>query len=136
MSLEKVVDADQVNDSTINSQDSQSFVDKASGTAKRKRLNPAGQIITENVLGDMKPTTSGTIVLVAGQITVNLQIPISEQEVKRVFIQRKAAGGAPGFLSVEITIPGGPGLPSEFTINSSSNTDTSTIDYTVFSAQN
>lgn len=67
----------------------------------------------------------GSAVLVAGTKTVETA-PITDSS--QVFISRGTAGGTLGHLSVASVTPGTPG---SFIINSSSNADTSTVNYLV-----
>ncbi len=135
MALEKVVDPAQINDAGINAQDAESFIDKTTGTPKRKEVDATGGVVVTNVLGAVRAAVSGTVVLVAGEAIVDLIIAQRGQSIGFMSISRAVLTGAPGFLNVEITIPGGPGLPAQFKITSSSATDTSTIKYIVHEDQ-
>ncbi len=129
MALTKVVDEAQVNDDAINAQDSMQFVDKDTGSLKRKFVDENGQVQTQAILGPIRAGVQGRVQLLAGRITVNIVV---FRSLKTVSIVRFVPGGDLGFPSVEILIPGGPGVPAQFEIVSSSNTDTSEFDFIAF----
>lgn len=71
------------------------------------------------------PAAIGSAVLVAGTVTVNRPVMVGAG-FSRVFLSRRTVGGTPGFLSYT-QVAG-----TSFTINSTSPTDTSTVEWAVF----
>lgn len=71
------------------------------------------------------PAAIGSATLVAGTVTVNRPVMVGAN-FSRVFLSRRTVGGAPGFLSYT-QIAG-----TSFTINSTSATDTSVVEWAVF----
>ncbi len=132
MSIIKEADASEVNDLLITGENSVDFIDKATGTMKRKYPDGAGGVAVRNVLGAVQAGVVGQVILVAGQIQVVINVL---QPLKTVGIFRQLPNGNAGFLSFVIDIPGGPGVPAQFTINSTSGADTSTVDYIAYEEQ-
>jgi len=123
---QKNMSPSEVNPNFTTQQDMISYRDAGTGTQKTARKDAGGNVITENLLGAVKAGAIGQVVLVNGTVTVTLVVA---QALRIVQISVSLPGGAAGFLSVLINIPGGSGGPAQFTISSTSNTDTSTIDF-------
>ncbi len=134
--MPKVVLENQVNDSEINAQDATDFIDKNTGTYKSKERNAAGAIVVRSVVGVMKPMVEGEITLVDGKLTVGIQIPQNGSPIFKIFLEHVfPLSGNSGQKSVEVTIPGGPGLPGEFVVHSADALDTDTLNYVVYQSQ-
>lgn len=128
----KNIKSSEVNALFLTQQDMVSYRDIETGTLKEARKDDNANVITENLVGIVKATVEGAIALIDGTVQVNLVV---NQPLKRVAIVRQLPDGALGFLSVIITVPGGDGVEAEITINSSSDTDISTIGFIGYEEQ-
>ena len=98
----------------------------ANGSFVRVVSVPAGGLISAGiVLADFNGNSkSGQVVLSSGAITVSTTNVTANS---RIFVTSQIDGGTPGSLRVSSRVVG-----TSFTITSSSNTDTSTVFYTIF----
>jgi len=130
----KALSAAEVNDAFVDVQNGIQYIDKGSSVLKRRSKDSAGNLITQNVLGSVRSALEGSVQLVNGTIKVVLNINLANA-VRQILVTRTLGAGAQGFLEVIIDVPGGPAQFGEFTINSSSATDTSTIGFVVLEEQ-
>ncbi len=107
-----------------------SFITDGSGNVGMNTLilEGSGLSFLSNGIVSLPSTRIGTLTLVAGTATNSTTVVLSAQQY--VMISRGTAGGTLGHLSVVINNIGTTGVAS-FTINSTSNTDTSTVNWFV-----